>query len=84
VRTEGLGGLQVDDQLELRGLLDGEVGGLGSLQDLVDIDERRVAAMFHRIAVQPSIALRRYAKGANTNIVGNAGCRAVKIDRDAR
>jgi hypothetical protein len=27
-QAERLGGLEVDDQLELRGLLDGEVGGL--------------------------------------------------------
>src|SRR5262249_23556388 len=35
-QAEGLGGLEVDDQLELGGLLDGEVGGLGTLEDLVD------------------------------------------------
>src|SRR5262245_17239498 len=29
------GGLEIDHQLELRRLLDGEVGGLGALQDLV-------------------------------------------------
>src|SRR5262245_5028849 len=34
---ERLGGLEVDHQLELRGLLDGQVGGLGALQDLVHI-----------------------------------------------
>src|SRR2546426_7154605 len=33
-----LGGLEVDDQLELRGLLDREVPGLGAPQNLVDID----------------------------------------------
>src|SRR5262249_58818394 len=30
-----LGGLEVDDELELGGLLDGEVGRFGALQDLV-------------------------------------------------
>ena len=30
---ERLGGLQVDDQLELRGLLHGQVRGFGALQD---------------------------------------------------
>src|SRR5262245_55453742 len=35
--TERLGGLEVDDQLELRGLLDGQVGGLGALEDLVHV-----------------------------------------------
>ena len=34
---ERLGGLEVDDQLELRGLLHRQVGGLGTLQDLVHI-----------------------------------------------
>ncbi len=33
-QAEGLGGLEVDDQLELRGMLDGQVGGFGALQDL--------------------------------------------------
>src|SRR5437870_10142282 len=35
--AEGLRGLQVDDQLELGGLLDRQVGGLGPLQNPVDI-----------------------------------------------
>src|ERR1043166_6036883 len=35
--AECFGGLEVDDQLELRRLLDGEFGGLGALQDLVDV-----------------------------------------------
>ena len=34
---ECLGGLQVDDQLELHGLLHGQVRGLGALQNLVHI-----------------------------------------------
>ena len=33
--TKRFGGLEIDHQLELRRLLDGEVGGLGALQDLV-------------------------------------------------
>ncbi len=36
-QAERLGGLEVDDQFELRGLLDGEVGGLGASQYLIDI-----------------------------------------------
>src|SRR5262245_56223897 len=36
--AEGFGGLEVDDQLELGGLLDGEVGRLGALEDLVGVD----------------------------------------------
>ena len=34
-QAEGLGGLEVDDQLELRRLLDGQLGGLGALENLV-------------------------------------------------
>jgi hypothetical protein len=33
--AEGLGGLEVDHQLELGRLFDGEVGRLGALEDLV-------------------------------------------------
>jgi hypothetical protein len=36
-QTDSLGGLEVDDQLELRRLLDGQVGGLGALEDFVDV-----------------------------------------------
>src|SRR5882724_10745435 len=36
-QAEGTGGLEVDDQLELHGLLHGEVHGLGALQDLVHV-----------------------------------------------
>ena len=35
--AEGLGGLEVDHQLELRGLLNREIRRLGTLQDLVDV-----------------------------------------------
>src|SRR5215467_4716356 len=37
-QAKGFGGLEVDDQLELGGLLDRQVAGLGALEDLVDID----------------------------------------------
>ena len=33
---QGLGGLEIDHQLELRGLLHGQLAGLGALEDLVD------------------------------------------------
>jgi hypothetical protein len=33
-QAESLGALEVDDQLELRRLLNGEVGGLGALENL--------------------------------------------------
>ena len=35
--AERLRGFEVDDQFELRGLLDWQVGGLGTMQDLDDI-----------------------------------------------
>src|SRR5439155_9046916 len=36
--TEHLGGLEIDDQLEPRGLLDGQIGRLGAIQDLCGVD----------------------------------------------
>jgi len=36
-QAEGLGGLQVDDQLEPRWLLNRKVGGLGAFQNLVHV-----------------------------------------------
>src|SRR5207249_3515817 len=36
-QPERLRGLEVDDQLELGGLFDGEVGGLCAFEDLVDV-----------------------------------------------
>src|SRR5712692_9313803 len=36
--AEGLGGLEVDHELELGGLLHGKVGRLGTLRNLVDVD----------------------------------------------
>src|SRR3979409_1016370 len=35
--AEGLGRLEVDDQLELRWLLDGKVAGLGAFENLVHV-----------------------------------------------
>src|SRR4051794_8031885 len=35
--AEGSGGPQVYDEIELRRLLDGQVGGLGSLQNLINV-----------------------------------------------
>ena len=35
--AERLGDLEVDDQLELSRLLDGEISRLGTLEDLVDV-----------------------------------------------
>src|SRR5207245_1727759 len=39
-KAEGLGGLEVDHQLELGRLLDGQVGGLRAFQDLVHVNGR--------------------------------------------
>ena len=47
-QAEGLRGLEVDRQLELRGLLDGEVGRLGTFEDAVDVP-RRLAEIFGEI-----------------------------------
>jgi hypothetical protein len=37
-QTQGLGGLEVDNQVELGRLFDGEVGWLGALQNPIDVD----------------------------------------------
>src|SRR5262249_46717990 len=37
-QAESFRGLEVDDQLEFGGLLDGKVGGLGALEDLVHVN----------------------------------------------
>jgi hypothetical protein len=39
--TERLGDLEVDHQLELGRLLDGQIGRLGAFEDLVDVVLRR-------------------------------------------
>jgi hypothetical protein len=39
--TEPLGDLEVDHQLELGRLLDGQIGRLGAFEDLVDVVLRR-------------------------------------------
>jgi hypothetical protein len=36
-QAERLGGLEIDDQLECRRLLDRQIGGLGALEDLSDV-----------------------------------------------
>src|ERR1700674_2349126 len=38
IEPERLGGLEIDDELELGRLLDGKIGRLGPLQDSIDID----------------------------------------------
>ena len=42
-----LRGPHVHDQLELRGLLDGQVGGLGTSKDPVDVDGRSLVLLVH-------------------------------------
>src|SRR5258707_15389820 len=46
-QAEGLGGLEVDDQLELGGLLDGQVAYLGTLEDPVDVGRRAPEEIGH-------------------------------------
>jgi hypothetical protein len=57
--AEGLGGLEVDHQLELRGLLDGQVGGLGALGDLVDASGVPFVPGEARLLRAPSLETRR-------------------------
>src|SRR5437867_11718548 len=67
--AERLGGLQIDDELELRGLFDRQVGRLGSFEDPVD-EPRRLAA---QLPVGGAVAgqAARSAKDGVGNIVGN-------------
>src|SRR6266542_6139115 len=48
---ERLGGLEVDDQFELRVLLDGKVGGFGAFEDLIHVGSRPsyLVVKVHRI-----------------------------------
>src|SRR5262249_17231659 len=54
--AEGLGDLQVHDELKFRGLLHGQVGGLGPLEDLVHVggrtavEVRKVRSIGHQTA----------------------------------
>src|SRR5262245_51434406 len=75
-QPERLCGLQIDHQLELGGLLDGEIAGLGALQDFVDvcgcapIQTREVCPIGHQIT-----SLRRYPRRAD--------CRYSALDCEA-
>src|ERR1700704_4183778 len=39
-QPERLGGFEIDHQLELRGLLDGQIAGLRALEDAIDVARR--------------------------------------------
>src|SRR5262245_16036165 len=54
--AERLGALEVDDQLELRGLLDRQLAWLGTLEDVVNVDGRAAVAVREVLTVahQPS------------------------------
>ena len=49
-QTKRLRSRGIDDQLELRGLLDGKVGGLGPPEDLIDVSSGQPN---NRIEVRP-------------------------------
>src|SRR5262249_35830124 len=49
---EGFGGLEVDDQLELGGLLHGHVGGLGGLEEVVPVPRRSLGGSDYAAAVR--------------------------------
>src|SRR5215467_4526799 len=51
-QTERLGGLEVDDELELLGPLDRHIPGLGSVQDLPDDDSRAAEALAHARSIR--------------------------------
>src|SRR5713101_7586654 len=66
-QAERLGGLEVDHELPLRRLLDGEIGGLGALQDLVHEGGssaehiREVSRIGHEAASLSVLSLREHA-----------------------
>ena len=66
--AEGIGCLEIDDQLELRRLLDGQVGGLDVFQDLVQVGaaRRKESARFGPWDIRPpasTLALDPYTAG---------------------
>jgi hypothetical protein len=58
-QAERLRGLQVDDQLELCGLFDGEIGRFGALEDLVDVGRDPLELLIKIIPVGHEPALIR-------------------------
>src|SRR5262245_19897122 len=62
--AECLGRLEIDDQLELRGLLDWKICGLGAFEDLVDVDgdlteqRRDAAAIEHEPSLEHELPRR--------------------------
>ena len=61
VEPDRLGGLEVDDQLELGGKGDRQVGRLGALEDLVDVN-RALAGQIEIIRTITTSALRVEAR----------------------
>src|SRR3989337_479477 len=68
LEADGLGGPHVDDQLELRGLLHGQVRGLGPFQDFVHVgggapeviqEDRRVGHEATGVPILPQSVYRR-------------------------
>jgi hypothetical protein len=49
-QAEGLGGLEIDDQLECCRLLDRQIGGLGAVEDLsgINADQARLSEVGRR------------------------------------
>ena len=56
-QAEGLGGPEVYDQLELRGLLDGQVAGLRALENLVHLTGQSPDAFAVKLAVFGLVAV---------------------------
>src|SRR5260370_982275 len=67
-QSESLGGLEVDDQLELGGLLDRQVGRLGALENLIDVNRRAlpgaidVRSVAHEPASIDKVPPRKHAR----------------------
>src|SRR5262245_59542010 len=90
-QAEGLGGFEVDDEFELCWLLDGKIGGLGPLQDLVHIASgaaeqigqawpvRHKSTILHglsvRIARRQAVLGRELGYGATVGEIRRGRCR---------
>src|SRR5436190_1712437 len=66
--ADGFRRLGVDDELELRGLLDGQIGGLGALEELVDVAGQALggSSKLAEKAIRPPASMKRpeaYALG---------------------
>ena len=76
--TERLCGLQVDDQLEFDGLLDGQVGGLRTLEDLIHIagSVPKQISQARSIGYQPHVLKQAFGRPSRSSVTWTVASRA--------